>query len=364
MAINKITAPIQPPASDADWSNTQDLIEALALGIEGPLRIVGSNVVRGAVFNIGGSVYIADADTAITGTASKYVKITPSGASATASYVASLTGVTWNSTYNGYYDGSGNLYIFDELLAYTMGVISTVYGNRNFNPSTMDRLGLGPGSNAGTSGTALGVNSDASGASSTSVGSGNISSGDNSIAAGFQNVSSGTGSAAVGRSNEATGAQSTASGYNNTASAPASNVFGSNSEASGTYAGAYGHGNTASGDNSFAAGSNQTCDTAWETAINDIRYVRFPAGTSHATIFNKLFSLVGTSTPIVVERTVAVFGHCGTGPVNFIIMIITPSPEMRLAVYGGATRLTVRASETTTYTSVPIKLCFLTGYGS
>jgi hypothetical protein len=28
-----------------------------------------------------------------------------------------LTGVTWNSTYNGYYDVSGNLYVFDELLA-------------------------------------------------------------------------------------------------------------------------------------------------------------------------------------------------------------------------------------------------------
>ena len=234
MAINKITAPIQPPASDADWSNTQDLIEALALGVEGPLRIVGSNVVRGAVFNIGGSVYIADADTAITGTPSKYVKITPSGASATASYVASLTGVTWNSTYNGYYDGFwGICTCFDELLAYTMGVISTVYGNRNFNPSTMDRLGLGPGSNAGTSGTAVGVGSDAPGSASSSI----------------------------GNSNTASGANSSAVGYGNTAS--------------GDYSSAVGRGNTASGDSSFAAGTGQTCDTAWETAINKIRYVEF-----------------------------------------------------------------------------------------
>lgn len=182
MAINKITAPIQPPASDADWSNTQDLIEALSLGVEGPLRIVGSNVVRGAVFNIGGSVYIADADTAITGSASKYVKITPSGASATASYVASLTGVAWNSTYNGYYDGSGNLYLFDELLAYTMGVISTVYGNRNFNPATMDRLGLGFSCSAGSAATALGYNSDATGTGSVAVGGDNIASGADSTA--------------------------------------------------------------------------------------------------------------------------------------------------------------------------------------
>jgi hypothetical protein len=71
-------------------------------------------------------VYRADADEAITGTASKYVRITPAGASASAAYVSSLAGVSWNNQYNGYYDASGNLYIFDESRALYDGAVATV----------------------------------------------------------------------------------------------------------------------------------------------------------------------------------------------------------------------------------------------
>ena len=86
---------------------------------------MGSNVVKGAVFQVGGATYLATADTAITGSASDYVKLTISvdGLSLAPSYVADLTGVTWSSTYNGYYDVGGNLYIFDELKAYAAGTI-------------------------------------------------------------------------------------------------------------------------------------------------------------------------------------------------------------------------------------------------
>ena len=125
MAIVLKTAPVDPPVSDDDWTRTQELITMLFLGNNGPiLRVVGGNIVKGSVFQIGGAIYYADSDTAISGVESDYVKITPAGATASASYVADLSGVSWNDEYNGYVDASGNLYIFDEGLALAAGEIS------------------------------------------------------------------------------------------------------------------------------------------------------------------------------------------------------------------------------------------------
>lgn len=127
MAITRLTAPSDPAAADTDWTELLALKDAIFLAANGPiLRVSGGNIVKGAVFQIGGTVYLADADTAIAGTASDYVQITPAGASASAAYVANLSGVTWNQTYNGWYDGSGNLYIFDEGTALLAGEISTL----------------------------------------------------------------------------------------------------------------------------------------------------------------------------------------------------------------------------------------------
>lgn len=135
MAINRLLAPTDPPTANADWTRLNALVSALALHQEQPLRIIGSNVVKGALFQIGGTLYLADADTAITGTPSNYVKITPSGDGSTcsASYVSSLTGVTWSSTYNGYYDSGSpaSLYIFDEGKAYTAGQIASFRNTKN-----------------------------------------------------------------------------------------------------------------------------------------------------------------------------------------------------------------------------------------
>jgi len=127
MPINKITAPSEVPASVDDYAAQNNLIEALLLASQGAQRIVGANVAKGAVFLVGGTTYKADADTAISGSASDYVKLTPSvdGLTLAPSYVANLTGVAWNSTYNGYYDTSGNLYVFDELKALSLGTITT-----------------------------------------------------------------------------------------------------------------------------------------------------------------------------------------------------------------------------------------------
>lgn len=119
MPINKIVSPSEAPTSIDDWVAMKDIQEALLLAVQGAARVVGSNIVKGAIFLVGGSVYMAGADTAISGTASDYVKLTIAvdGLTLTPSFVDDLTGVSWSSTWNGYYDVSGNLYEFDELKA-------------------------------------------------------------------------------------------------------------------------------------------------------------------------------------------------------------------------------------------------------
>ena len=124
MAINKISAPGSSPSGSADWTAVVSLLAALVADKENPIRISGSNVVRGALFSVGGSLYLADSDTAISGTASDYVKLVASGTTVAASFVADLTGVSWNAASKGYYDASGNLYVFDEARALNAGAIT------------------------------------------------------------------------------------------------------------------------------------------------------------------------------------------------------------------------------------------------
>jgi hypothetical protein len=114
MAITKLAAPGSVPASIADWSAVVAQLSALVMDKEAPFRISGSSVLKGSLFNIGGVLYVADDDTAISGTASDIVQLSPSGATVTAAFVADLTGVSWNAAYKGYYDDAGNLYVFDE----------------------------------------------------------------------------------------------------------------------------------------------------------------------------------------------------------------------------------------------------------
>lgn len=125
MAIVQVPFPTTPSPVTGDWAYMVDLIKALGQNNSDPAQVDGSNIPEGAVFVIGGDFYKGTSDTAITGTSSDYVKITLS--TLAASFVSSLSGVTWNKTYNGYYDTTGNLYIFDEITAYLNGDISTFY---------------------------------------------------------------------------------------------------------------------------------------------------------------------------------------------------------------------------------------------
>ncbi len=64
--------------------------------------------------------------------------------------MANLAGVTWNAAYNGYYDVSGNLYIFNEGKAVQAGEIASVFSrflmqeeNGDINPGNDIILGTG-----------------------------------------------------------------------------------------------------------------------------------------------------------------------------------------------------------------------------
>ncbi len=122
MAINRVDYPTGASVPIAgDWALINDLVVKSFQNVNVPIQFIpATNVVpQGATFQVGGVIYYADSNTAITGTPSNYVKLTPTGGGATLvpTYVANLSGVTWDTIYNGYYDGSGNLYIFDEVKA-------------------------------------------------------------------------------------------------------------------------------------------------------------------------------------------------------------------------------------------------------
>jgi len=113
------------PVAITDYQAIIAQLEARLDAFTGREIVDGSTIREGTIIVVGGVAYKATTDTSITGSASNYVKITPAGATATAAFVANLTGVSWSNAYGGYYDGSGNLHLFDEALAVLMGVIAT-----------------------------------------------------------------------------------------------------------------------------------------------------------------------------------------------------------------------------------------------
>jgi len=123
MSLERIPYPNPYPTVKEDYVKQNNLISDSFLRITNPNQFASGNILKGTIIQLGGTVYKATSDTAITGSQSEYVKISKSadGSTATAAYVANLTGVTWSDTYNGYYDGSGNLYLFNEQIFFRKG---------------------------------------------------------------------------------------------------------------------------------------------------------------------------------------------------------------------------------------------------
>lgn len=136
MAINRITGPNSIPTVIGDYQAQNNLIAALA-NLERVPPYSGTSMTVGYTFNVGGTIYRVDTTTSITGGTEGYLKITPSGATATASFVTSLSGVSWNNIYGGYYDVSGNRYIYQytpgdsPIHGGTSNTSGTIVGNDN-----------------------------------------------------------------------------------------------------------------------------------------------------------------------------------------------------------------------------------------
>ena len=134
MPITQVNGPSDAPEQLTDWQKITNIFQATWLRLTGALIVNGSTIMKGSAVNIGGAWYVAGADTAITGSASEYVKLTVSGSSVTAAFVANLTGVNWNKEWNGWYDALGNYYIFDEVKAFGDGAISTMHSISGWRP--------------------------------------------------------------------------------------------------------------------------------------------------------------------------------------------------------------------------------------
>lgn len=122
MSITKLTPPSALPVNTGDYQAQNGLTDARLVYESYP--VVSGNVVKGSRFLILGSTFIGVSATAITGTPSDYVVLTVTGSNAAPSYLPDLTGVTWSDIYNGYYDGSNNLVVFDEMKAFRLGSIA------------------------------------------------------------------------------------------------------------------------------------------------------------------------------------------------------------------------------------------------
>lgn len=116
MAINKIAAPLSTSPSVFAAPVVNQLL-ALVLGIDMGERVSNGYIKKGAMFNILGDLFVADSDTLVSGTESGSVaiKFTVSGNTAVASYVSSMSSVSWNGTYQGFYDSSNNMYFTDYI---------------------------------------------------------------------------------------------------------------------------------------------------------------------------------------------------------------------------------------------------------
>ncbi len=135
MALVLISGPDNAPSASNDWAKINNVFQAIGLDINSPTRISGSKILRGSVIFFAGAWYVADSDTAISGSATDYVRLTNNAGVVTASFVSSLGGVTFNRTWNGWYDSSMRLYLFDEIKAYAANASTTPETIKNYRPS-------------------------------------------------------------------------------------------------------------------------------------------------------------------------------------------------------------------------------------
>ena len=135
MALVLINGPDNAPSTSADWDKINDVLQTIGLDINKPTRIKDGYIQRGSVLFFAGAWYVADSDTAVTGVQSDYIKLVNTAGVVTAEYVSALVDVTFNRTWNGWYDPDGNMYLFDEIKAYAAGAVTSPVTIKNYRPS-------------------------------------------------------------------------------------------------------------------------------------------------------------------------------------------------------------------------------------
>lgn len=138
MALVLVESPDNAPTTSADWDKINDVLQTIGLDINSPTRLASGYILRGSVIFFAGAWYVADSDTAITGSETDYVKLENDAGTVTASYVSELVDVTFNRSWNGWYDPDGNLYIFNEMKAYAAGAIGDPASIRDWRPENAE----------------------------------------------------------------------------------------------------------------------------------------------------------------------------------------------------------------------------------
>jgi len=138
MAFVLIPGPGDAPTTSEDWDKINNVLVGIGMGLLNSTRVVGSNVKRGSIVYFAGAWYVTDADTAISGTASDYVMLTNTAGVITASFVSSISTVSFNRTWNGWYDSFMRLHIFDEVKAFGAGAISELASMTTWRPANSE----------------------------------------------------------------------------------------------------------------------------------------------------------------------------------------------------------------------------------
>jgi len=138
MAFVLIPGPGDAPATSEDWDKINNVLVGIGMGMLNSTRVVGSNIKRGSIVYYAGAWYVTDADTAITGTASDYVMLTNTAGVITASFVSSISTVSFNRTWNGWYDSFMRLHIFDEVKAFGAGAITELASMTTWRPANAE----------------------------------------------------------------------------------------------------------------------------------------------------------------------------------------------------------------------------------
>ena len=363
MAISRLVAPTDPPTADANWTQLINWVKLALLSIELPFRMdwAGGLLKKGAIFYVSGTPYLNDTDVTPSGTASTYVKLTPSGDGSvlTASYVANLTGVTWSTVYNGWYDGStpACLYIFDEHLAVSNSAITAANfrNNRDINFFGHQRVNIGSGNTS-------------SGTNASAIGMANLASGLASLSSGYNNSATATASISVGSSNSNSSSYGAAIGYSNTVSKLESFAVGANNIVSAENSVAIGTGNTITVDDSFVIGNNcqssairtiaigntLTVNRVDETAIGGIRKEIYLSTETENAVFDSLYALLGSD---ATARKTGAIGSFGTSAVQGIEVV--GSSSINIILLGVASKLLTNGN--TSQIGSKLKIQFLYG---